>query len=112
MNLQSRLFSWVIQTFGLELAMCKKERTRRFLEESLELVQATGCPKEIVLAMVDYVYDRPVGDVPQEIAGSALTLFALAQAYGFDVNEVTETEMIRIENNADAIREKNLAKPR
>lgn len=112
MKLQARIYQWVVDTFSVEVAQDKQERNFRFLEESLELVQAAGFPKEEALNMVDYVYSRPTRDLPQEIAGSMLTLLALAEAHGFDANSVAEQEMIRIEANADSIREKNRFKPR
>lgn len=40
---QQRLHSWVVAAFGEQVAGDKIERNHRFLEESLELVQALGC---------------------------------------------------------------------
>ena len=47
-------------------------------------------------AIAAYVYARPPGEVKQEAAGVAVTLFALAEAHGFDLLLETEKEIERI----------------
>jgi len=45
------------------------ERSHRFLEEALELVQANGCTAQEAQELVDYVFGRPVGKQAQEVGG-------------------------------------------
>ncbi|MHB1934981.1 MAG: hypothetical protein ACYCOR_00165 [Acidobacteriaceae bacterium] len=47
-------------------------------------------------AIAAYVYARPPGEVKQEAAGVAVTLFALAEAHRFDLLLETEKEIERI----------------
>jgi uncharacterized protein YdbL (DUF1318 family) len=72
------------------------ERSFRFLEEALELVQSVGCTRDQAHALVDYVYGRPAGRVGQEIGGVMVTLSALASAYVADIQVCAEREFNRI----------------
>lgn len=103
--------SWLIACVGLEDANSKQLRNWRFLEEALELVQACGSTKEEALSLIDYVYDRPVGDKFQEVGGVMTTLHALGNAQEIDVEEAGETELDRCWNNIEKIRMKHFAKP-
>lgn len=40
---QERVHKWILHCFGATIGADKIERNHRFLEESLELVQAGGC---------------------------------------------------------------------
>lgn len=108
---QHRVWVWLNECFGKETSESIPERSARFLEESLELVQTLGFSKEGAHAMVEYVYSRPVGETYQEIAGSTVTLLALATAVNVDVEKVLEDEIERIESMVEKIREKQARKP-
>lgn len=43
--------------FGPQIAIDKVERNHRFIEEALELIQATGITQEEVYELVDYVFN-------------------------------------------------------
>lgn len=103
---------WVLGTFGEEYLVNKVERNDRFIEEAVELVQSTGMSKERVLAMVDYVYSRPVGEVYQEVGGVAVTLAALCTAQTLSLSDCASIELSRIQKKSDVIREKQKTKPR
>ncbi|MGZ4968070.1 MAG: hypothetical protein ACXV8O_01525 [Methylobacter sp.] len=90
----------------------KEERSHRFLEESLELVQACGCTKSEALQLVDYVYGRPAGEPYQEVGGVMVTLAALCLAHGLNMHENGETELTRIWTMVEKIRQKQAAKPK
>jgi len=55
---QRRVQAWLMECFSMEVCRDKTERNHRFLEESLELVQALGCTKDEAHQLVDYVFGR------------------------------------------------------
>lgn len=83
----------------------------RFLEESLELAQATGCSKSEVLELVDYVFARETGNTCQEVGGVMVTLAGLCDAEGIDLEGAAETELDRNWNRIDVIRAKQAGRP-
>lgn len=109
--LQSRVQPWMMACFGPEISADKLERSDRFIEEALELVQSGDYPKERVLALVDYVYGRDKGEMPQEVGGVMITLAAFCLAHDIDMHEAGETELARIWTKVDKIRAKQAAKP-
>lgn len=111
-SFQARVAPWLQKCFGHEIASDVVERNHRFLEEALELVESLGCTREEAHQLVDYVYDLPVGDPPQEVGGVMVTLAALCLANDLDMHEDGETELARVWTKIDKIREKQAAKPR
>lgn len=109
---QARVFPWLITCFGETISYDKQERCHRFLEESLELVQALGIRKEEVYELVEYVYGRPDGEPQQEVGGVMVTLAALGIAFGIDIEEASEVELARIWTKVDQIRAKQATKPK
>lgn len=108
---QERVKVWTRTCFGRAIADDLQERNRRFLEEALELVQSCDFSREAAHAMVDYVYDRPVGETFQEVGGVEVTLSALCNANDIDQVVARETELTRIKGLIDVIREKQSKKP-
>lgn len=111
-TLQMEAQRWMAETFGQQEVRNTVERNHRFLEEALELVQACGCTREDAHVLVDYVFNRPVGEIGQEVGGAALTLFALCNAQGRDFEVDAKTEMQRAWVNKEKIRAKQARKPR
>lgn len=111
-SIQDRTLPWLLDCFGPEIANDKKERNHRFLEEAIELVQACDCTASEAHQLVDYVFNRPVGDKEQEVGGVMITLAALCLAQGIDMNLEGEIELDRIWKKIDKIRAKQLAKPK
>lgn len=109
---QDRVHDWLVKCFGNKIADCKIERNHRFLEESLELVQACGCTQSEVYQLVDYVFNRPKGEVYQEIGGVMVTLAALCSAQSQDLIDNAEMELSSIWNRIEKIRKKQEAKPK
>lgn len=109
---QQRVDPWLIACFGETISRDREERNHRFLEESLELVQAGGCTSSEAHQLVDYVFGRAVGELPQEVGGVMVTLAALCLAHGADMHSAAETELERIWTKVDAIRAKQAAKPK
>jgi hypothetical protein len=112
MTFQNRVKPWMTACFGEQIASDKTERNHRFLEESLELVQATGCTQSEAHQLVDYVFGRAVGEPAQEVGGVMVTLAALCLAHQMDMHSAGETELARIWTKVEQIRAKQAAKPR
>lgn len=110
-SLQTRVRPWILKSLGPDSANDLKQRNQRFLEETIELVQACSCTREEVLQAVEYVYQRPIGEKYQEIGGVMITLAALCLAQGLDMHQAGEDELARIWIQADQIRAKQEAKP-
>lgn len=109
---QLRIIDWMMETFSMEVCRNKIERNHRFLEESLELVQAMGCTQADAHMLVDYVYGRPVGEPEQEVGGVMVTLAALCAAADFSMADLGNRELERCWLNIERIRAKQASKPR
>ena len=109
---QQRVQPWMMECFGEQISADTAERNHRFLEESLELVQACGCTASEAHQLVDYVYGREVGEKPQEAGGVMVTLAALCLAQGMDMHNCGEVELTRIWGKVDQIRAKQAGKPK
>jgi hypothetical protein len=58
------------------------ERGARVGEEGIETMQACGVDRAKAHKIVDMVYDKPVGELRQEVAGVVFTLLALCAVQG------------------------------
>lgn len=96
------------------IAADRLERNHRFFEEAAELVQSNGMTRSEAHQLVDYVFDRPVGEMRQEVGGVMVTLAALCQASDADMVAAGETELARITvpETLARIRAKQAAKPK
>lgn len=108
---QSRFQTWVIAALGEKEALCRLQRNHRLLEETLELVQAADLSRSDAHHLVDYVFDRPKGEIRQEVGGVITTLAAFCSAYVIDMMEAGETELVRVWANIDKVRDKQRQKP-
>jgi NTP pyrophosphatase (non-canonical NTP hydrolase) len=111
-SFQARVQPWMHECFGHEISMDAVERNHRFLEEALELVQACGATRREALQMVDYVFNRDVGERQQEVGGVMVTLAALCLAHKISMHQCGEVELKRIWGKALEIREKQANKPK
>lgn len=110
-SFQNRVQPWMLACFGPAISADCLERSDRFIEEALELVQAGGYSKERAHQLVDYVFDRPQGEIAQEVGGVMVTLAAYCLAHGIDMHACGETELARIWTKVETIRAKQAAKP-
>ena len=108
---QLRVNAWVETCFSAESSKSPAVRNHRFLEEALELVQACGCTEHEAYQLVEYVFNRPMGEKAQEVGGTMLTLAALCTAHELDININAETELSRVWRCIKQIRAKDAAKP-
>jgi hypothetical protein len=112
-SFQNRVGEWMEQCFTPEIIADKLERSDRFIEEALELVQACGYDAARAHALVDYVFGRPVGEPSQEVGGVMVTLAALCNPHGLDMQQAAEVELSRIlrPEIIEKIRVKQASKP-
>jgi hypothetical protein len=110
-SLQRRVWTWMRACFTKPDAFTIEQRSFRFLEEANELAQACGTSREDAHRLVDYVYDRPPGEIEQEIGGVGVTLLGLAEASNLTAQIAIERELDRCIEKTEAIRAKDLAKP-
>ena len=112
MKFQQRVQAWLMECFSMEICRDTQERCHRLTEESLELVQSLGMTASEAHQLVDYVYNRPVGDTAQEVGGVMNTLAALCSAVDIDMETAGDIELVRCWKNIDKIRAKQAAKPK
>ena len=101
--LQRIAFQWGLRAFGVNHMWDDKVRALRFAEEAIELVQTTGVDKTKLHLLIDLVYERPPGNVTQEVGGVMVTLSvlslilrpALKSAVGIDLEEAFLLEVER-----------------
>lgn len=74
-----------------------RERRDRFAEEAIEVMQGLKMTAEECHRLVDYVHDRPVGDVRMEIGAAQFTLALLGAWIGVDIAEAGERELLRVD---------------
>lgn len=94
---QNQVEEWVRSTFGDASQEDSRERSMRFLEESLELCQAIDAmTKEDAEFLVQKVFSREPGKVHQEFGGMMVTACALAQNQGESLLHCLNDEEERI----------------
>lgn len=109
---QKRVGHWMHACFGNDIPYDAAERNFRFLEEALELAQACGATEDDAYKLVAYVFNRPTGDPRQEVGGVEVTLAALCNAHGIDLDEAREAELTRVWSKVEQIRAKHESKPK
>lgn len=109
---QQEVNDWMQECFGPEISRDITERNHRFLEEALELVQSLNCTKSEAHQLVDYVFDRPIGEPFQELGGVMVTLAALSNASGLSMDYNGKMELQRVWEKIEQIRTKQASKPK
>lgn len=111
---QKRVTNCMMDCFSMEICRNTMERNHRFLEEALELVQSLNCTASEAHQLVDYVFNRPVGEPVQEVGCVMVTLAALCYAADMDMQSAGETELQRISTPEiiEKIRLKQASKPK
>lgn len=90
---QEAIVEWGVRAFGANMA-APDRRAIRLCEETFEVAQAIGLPKDQVHALLDYVYAKPVGDIKTELGDVGICLMALASSLNLNMDMV---ERIRVE---------------
>lgn len=96
MNHQERVAVWLDQVFDAEERANTKERSLRVVEEAIELAQACGADEATVHRLVEYIFERPVGEPAKELAGVMVTVYAAAESLGESADARFDEEMHRI----------------
>lgn len=94
---QRRVGTWVQACFGAKVSQDIQQRGDRLLEETLELLQATGYDTARVPVLTQYVFSRPIGEPRQEMGGVMVTLAAFGNAAGLDMFGAGLEELERVE---------------
>lgn len=110
---QKEVADWMGVVFNGQGGKDIPTRNFRFLEEALELVQSTGCTKEEAHQLVEYVFNRPVGEPAQEVAGTLVTLAALCNMLDISMAQASHNEVNRLwqPEVMEKIRNKQKSKP-
>lgn len=93
---QSQVRGWCIDAFGAEHATNVPQRGIRLAEEAIEAAQGAGCTREMVVRLVHHVFDKPPGELRQEIGGVGVTLLALAAAANVSADGCERVELERV----------------
>ena len=110
---QSQIGEWVRKTFGDESCDDPRERSLRFIEEAIEMVQSVGAvtPSEI-FQLVDKKFAAPPGDTKQEAGGVYITFLALCHQQQIGAKTCLHKEWQRINdpNTQEILQRKQAAK--
>ena len=109
-GLQQDVQEWLHNCFDHKIVHSRQERALRFLEEAIELCQASGLPFESVQSIIHYVYSRSVGRLEQEAGGVMISFAALCNNLNIDMQFVANAEYQNICRKVEAIRTKQLNK--
>lgn len=93
-KIQFWIADWVERAFGTNRNM--HERAMRLGEETNEAMQACSVSREEAHRLVDRVYDRPVGEIGQELGGVMVTVLGLAEACNISAYQALMDEVNRI----------------
>jgi hypothetical protein len=93
---QDLVGQWMHECFDANLYTNMQERGDRFLEEAIEMLQSKGYDKNRVARLVEYVYNRPVGEPAQEVGGVMVTLAGFCHVAGIDMDDASWSEYRRI----------------
>ena len=93
---QYQIQTWCKQAFGYDHATNVEQRGVRFREEAIELAQSVGVTREMALALVDFIFKRDPGAVPQEVGGVSVTLLCLCDAFGIQAEDAERAEINRV----------------
>lgn len=110
-DFQQKVSDWLNRCFGHSEGSDLHRRRARFIEEAIELAQAVGANRETIHAMVNRVYDRPLGEVQDEFGGVLISVSALASSLDLGLEELASSALSSVETRIEDIRKRNLLKP-
>jgi NTP pyrophosphatase (non-canonical NTP hydrolase) len=87
---------WVERCFGKQQSRDPVMRAIRFLEEAAELAQACGVSPTVARRVIAAVYNRPAGNVAQEVGGTMLTVRTLCAVLSIDADAAFDRELRRV----------------
>lgn len=92
---------WAKTMFG-DVAMNKRERALRMLEEACELAQAADITLEDATAIGQRTWSRPKDTIEKEVGGLLVTVLSLCEVNGIDPEIVLLNEARRIMSKPNA----------
>lgn len=95
---QQEMLEWACDTFTIEVAMDRRERALRMIEEAIELAQACGLEIPDLGIVISRVYDRPAGEPVKEIGQAGMCLALLAELYDCDLPYEMCREFMRVQS--------------
>lgn len=105
-----RMLAWAHRVFG-PTALRVDERVCRFVEEAIELAQASGVSPETLHKIVERVYSRPAGEPGLEFQQCCATLETYAALMKWSVEQGAQAEWSRVQTlNEDELRDRHRAK--
>lgn len=108
---QDAIFAWATEAFGDAEVASFSQRALRLLEETIELYQACEGDPALAHKLIDFIFDRPPGDIKQELGGVSVTLLVLCSALETRAEDVELAEVARILSKpVEHFRERNKAK--
>lgn len=96
MNRPKEFLAWAVRMFG-PVALNRRERVSRFLEEALELAHADCMELSQVDKIAWRVWSRPPGDLPREVGQAQATLDLLAESIGLLTDAEAAKEFERVQ---------------
>ena len=111
-TLQQDVEDWSNACFGPERLDDQHLTAVRFVEEALELAQAAGVTQREVTQVSQYVFNRPVGEMRNEVGGTYITLANLCNSFVIDMEAAARETLRSCWKRIEQIRSKDLGKPR
>lgn len=101
---QRYAMAWAKAAFGAEQSTSLPQRALRLLEEAVELYQASvhtvgaDAARARAHELVDFVFERPPGEIGQELGGISVCMLVYAEAADLDVDDMEAKELHRVLN--------------
>lgn len=95
-HFQKDVGMWMREVFPPEIISNELERAMRFFEEATELAQSLGMSHDQMSTMIAYTMARPVGEPALEVGQVMVTLAALCEMCGIDLEITSNAELMRI----------------
>ena len=92
---QKKIFDWCKEVFG-DVSATPYERALRFLEEAIELAQASGVIRDDAIRLAHHVYNAPCGSVDKEAGAVSVTLLAYCESVGLSADDEEQREVARV----------------
>lgn len=97
MNRPKEFLAWAVNMFG-PIALDRRERTARFMEEAIELAHAEEMPPAMIAKIIDRVYSRPAGQTQKEVGQAQATLECFAESIGLSSDREAQCEWFRVQS--------------
>ncbi len=95
MSRPKEFLAWAVEMFG-PVALDRRERLSRFVEEAVELAHAENMPRSLLANIVERVYSRQQGATPKEIGQAQACLETFAESVGMSSEMEAELEWNRV----------------